>query len=257
MKTLHCGAMLLVFASLAGCNLQAGIASPTEPPPTPFEPPATFQPSSTPAPMAAPTLAAPTPSPSPTPDPLVVVSDLLVSPLAGDVICRFGPGMIYSVEARISTGTQVNAHGRNVDTTWLHVDNPARPGKLCWAPVAELAGAEAAEALPVVPPPNNIVTKVSVDVAPSKEEIPCADLPFTYDVTFTLTTTGPLTVEYEADSSEGQALKPTSATFQTSGTFSFSKEFKVESAGDHWYRVDVLGPNEISGEGKARLSCTP
>lgn len=260
MRTGHLCLALLALASLSGCNFAAGVAGPTDQPPTPFAAPPTFQPSSTPAPeptTLVPTEAPPSPTTQPTETPPASLTELLVSPLAGEVICRFGPGNEYSVEAKISLGVQVTASGRNAASTWLHVENPAREGKLCWAPGAGLAGEERAEALPVLQPPNNIVTKVTVDLDPTKEEIPCAELPFKYTATFTITTTGPVTVKYEADSSEGQVINPTSYAFTASGTKTFTQKFKVDAAGDHWFQVDVLSPNVVSATGKAKLACTP
>jgi hypothetical protein len=253
-------AALLLLVFLAGCNFRAGVAPPADLPPTPFAPPATFQPSPTPQPAqptAVPTQAPPTAAPLPTQTALPPVTELAVGPLAGDVVCRFGPGNEYSVEAKISTGEQVMARARDGQAIWLQVDNPARSGKLCWAPRAELAGAESAEGLPVAPPPNNIVTRVTVNLDPTKEEIPCADLPFEYRATFTITTTGPVSVKYEADSSEGQVIDPTTYVFQAAGTQSFTKKFSVEAADEHWFTVDVLSPNPVSATGKAKLSCTP
>jgi len=248
---------VLALAGLTGCNFPAGVAAPTDLPPTPFAAPATYEASSTPAPTLVPTEAPPIPTTQPTETPQTAVTELLVSPLVGDVICRFGPGGEYSVEAKISTGVQVTASGRNTEASWLRVDNPAVAGKLCWAPRAELAGAEGADGLPTALPPNNIVTKVSVDLDPTKEEIPCADLPFKYTATFRITTTGPLTVKYTAQSSEGQVVDPTSYAFTASGTKVFTQKFKVDAAGDHWFRVDVVSPNAVSGTGEARLACTP
>jgi len=256
--TFRAAPLLLVI--LAGCNFRAAVAQPADLAPTPFAAPATFQPSPTPEPeqpSAVPTQVAPTTAPRPTDTPLAALTELLVSPLAGDVICRFGPGSEYSVEAKISAGEQVTARGRDSQAMWLQVDNPARAGKLCWAPRAGLAGAENAEGLPVAPPPNNIVTQVTVNLDPTKEEIPCADLPFKYRATFTITTTGPVTVKYEADSSEGQVIDPTSYVFQAAGTQSFTQKFSVEAADEHWFTVDILSPNPVSATGKAKLACTP
>lgn len=251
---------LVVLAGLTGCNFPAGGAAPADLPPTPFAAPATFQPSSTPEaepPAQLPTQAPPTATSPPTETMAAAVTELTVSALAGEVICRFGPGPEYSVEAKISPGVEVAAGGRNADASWLQVENPARAGKLCWAPRAELAGAEGAEGLPVVPPPNNIVTKVAVSLDPTKEEIPCDELPFKYTASFTITTTGPISVRYEADSSAGQVIKPTDYEFIASGTKTFTQTFKVDDAGEHWFTVDVLSPNPVSATGKAKLSCTP
>lgn len=250
----------LTLAGLTGCNFPAPQAEPVETPPTPFTAPATFQPSSTPRPEPAtlvPTEAPPTPTSHPTATVMPEVTELLVTPLAGEVICRFGPGKEYSVEAKVSPGVRVAATGRNLDSSWLHIDNPAREGKFCWAPRAELAGTEGAEALPAVPPPANIVTKVTVNLDPSKEDIPCVELPFKYTATFTITTTGPVTVRYEADSSIGQIVNATTYSFAAAGTQTFTQKFKVDSEGEHWFQVDVLSPNPVSATGKAKLSCTP
>jgi len=93
-----------------------------------------------------------------------------------------------------------------------------------------------------------------VNLDPTKEEIPCAELPFKYTATFTITTTGPVTVKYEADSSERQVIDPTSYAFTASGTKTFTEKFKVDAAGDHWLQVNVLIPNVISGTGKGKLA---
>ncbi|MCJ7512795.1 MAG: hypothetical protein MUO23_07480 [Anaerolineales bacterium] len=251
---------VLSLAILAGCNFPAGLPAPTDEPPTPFAIPPTYQPSTTPAP-AAPTLPAPTQetvaTPTPSPSPLPSVSEISVSPLAGEVICRFGPGIEYTVEGKVLAGQEVLATGRNLEATWLLVGNPSREGKNCWVPAAEMAGAEQGIALPELPPPVNIVTKITVTFDPKKEDIPCAELPYKFNVTFTITTTGPATVKYEADSSEGQAIGPTLFVFASGGKKTFTDTLKVGSAGEPWYRVDVLSPNVISAEGKAKLACTP
>jgi hypothetical protein len=258
-KLIRLGMVAMMLGALASCNYPGGLSGPSAEPPTPFTVPPTYQPSSTPAPVpATATPTEPTSTPEPTPSPtLPAITEIPVSPLAGDVTCRFGPGTEYSVEGKVQSGEQLLATGRNAEATWLHVDNPRREGKLCWVPAAEMAGAEQAAALPALPPPVNIVTRVSVTFDPKKEDIPCAELPYTFDVSFTITTTGPVTVRYEADSSEGQAIDPKSVAFQTGGTQTFTDKLKVDSAGEPWYRVNVLSPNAMSAEGEAKLACSP
>jgi len=105
--------------------------------------------------------------------------------------------------------------------------------------------------------PVSPVNKGAVGLDPTKEESPCAGLPFKSTATFRITTTGPLTVKYTAQSSEGQVVDPTSYAFTTSGTRTFTQKCKVDPAGDYWFRVDVVSPNAVSGTGEARLACTP
>jgi len=91
----------------------------------------------------------------------------------------------------------------------------------------------------------------------TNEEIPYAELPFKHTATFTITTTGPVTVRYQADLSVGQTIDPTTYSFTVAGTRAFRQRFKVDAAGDYWFRVDVLSPNPVSSKGKAKPACTP
>jgi len=89
--------------------------------------------------------------------------------------------------------------------------------------------------------PVSPVNKGAVGLDPTKEESPCAGLPF----------------KSTAQSSEGQVVDPTSYAFTASGTKTFTQKCKVDAAGDYWFRVDVVSPNAVSGTGEARLACTP
>lgn len=247
------GAILLVLLSvLTACNLR-GVALVA--PPTATSVPATDAPVAVPATLAATETSTPTTEPAATLTPTPTLGPPTVAALAKDAVCRFGPSLDWSTEGKLPAGQSVPIQARNDRSTWWFIENPTRPGKFCWVGGDEVEATGDLAGLPVKPVPSAIVTRVSVEMEPHKASITCGTFPYTFDVSFSITTTGPVTVKFVRSKSNGDSAPAESASFDKAGTKTFSDSYKVGDIGDYWFRVRVTSPNEMTGEGSAEMEC--
>jgi len=249
MRFLNIGRGIVLFGllgSLSGCNLPglALASAPTAtavPPPTDTAVPAALAPTETSTPTTEPTA---TLTPAPTLGPPMVAA------LAKDAVCRFGPSLDWSTEGKLPAGQSVPIQARNDKSTWWFIDNPTRPGKFCWVGGDEVEATGDLASLEVRKTPFAIVTGVSVKLDPKSDEIDCTDdFPFEFDVVFKITTTGPVTVKYDADGSSESAI------FKEAGTKEFEDSFDVDEEGEYSYTVHVTSPNEMTGKGTGEVEC--
>ena len=245
-------ALLLVAASLA-CNANdlVGPASTV----TPLSPPETLIPPTEPPP---PTAALPTLAPSDTPVPTAAVtatpSEVTVTAVGADVACRFGPASEYSIEGKLAGGVTTLTLARNSSSTWIRIEHQSHPGRNCWLKATDVGVSGNLASVPVEAAPVAIVTGVHVDLSPSEVTVPGCVFPYTLSVEYSITVTGPTTVKYQLSRDNGDKVSGTQ-TFTASGTYPFSDHYKLGSAGDHWFQVEVTSPNAITGRGTAKASC--
>ncbi len=225
-------------------------------------------PTATPAPVAAtetdalpPTEAVPTIAPTdtpvpdtPTPAPTDTPSEVTVTAAAGEVACRFGPASEYSVEGKLADGVTTLALARNSSSTWVRIEHQSHPGRNCWLKAADVSVSGDLASVPVEAAPVAIVTGVVVDLSPSEVTVPGCVFPYTLSVEYSITVTGPTTVKYQLSKDNGDKVSGTQ-TFTASGTYSFSDHYRLGSAGDHWFQVEVTSPNAMTGRGTAKASC--
>ena len=200
----------------------------------------------------------PTPEPSstPTPAPTATPANPFVSPLgAEDIACRWGPGEEYSVDGGLKVGERVPVTGRDTLTDWLQIQNPRREGKFCWVAIGQLLVEGEPAIAAVVAAPASIVAGVTVSLKPKTLEAPGCSFPVTFDVSFSISTTGPTKVTFFREKSDGSKAPKETVEFKTSGTKSFSDSYKVGSQGDYWFAVNVSAPNVISGKGEGSVTC--
>lgn len=207
----------------------------TTKPPTP-----TVKPADTEVPTAAPT---DTPAP-----PVASAHDM-------DVICRFGPDEDFSIEGEVRVGEQVNILAQNKAGDWLQIENPRRAGKLCWIPLAKVALTGDLALAPKLPPPLSIVTAVNVVMDPLTMNISPCVFPVTFDVEFSITTTGPTNVTFYRFLDNGNQAPPESVEFTSAQTQVFQDYYRAGSAGEGWFGVQVTSPNNIQGIGYGTVVC--
>ncbi len=248
-------ALVLSLAVMVGaCNLPLGSRTapltPTEPLSLPDLP--TLTPSVTPRPPQ-------TPMATPLPTATITETATPAPPfaLAGeqDVVCYFGPGEMYSVDGALLAGERTAVLGKDSAATWLEIANPRRPRKNCWVPVSRVTVEGDLALAPVVPAPASIVTAVEVVLDPPTINVPGCVFPVTFDVHFSITTTGPATVTFQRFLSDGLSAPPETVTFTSAGTQQFSDYYRVGSAGEHWFGVRVTSPNNITGKGYGKAVC--
>jgi hypothetical protein len=174
---------------------------------------------------------------------------------AEDIACRYGPDDDYSVDGGLKVGERVPVTGRDSLTGWLQIENPRRQGKFCWVSVSQVRIEGEPSLASVLPAPASIVAVVSVALKPANLTATGCAFPVTFDVSFSISTTGPVKVTFNRSRSDGAKTEPETVEFKTSGTKSFSDSYKVGAVGDYWFSVNVSSPNAISVRGEGSVVC--
>ena len=247
---------LLVLVLVAtGCNFNATAPTPTPLAPPPALVPATPGPATVALPTAAPSdtpiPASPTPASSPTP------TEVTIAPISGDVPCRFGPGNEFSIDGRLTAGNTTPAQARDASSTWIRIEHETRPRWNCWLKAEDVTVSGNLAGVPVEPPPVAFVTNVEVDMSPSEASVPGCVFPYTFSVRFWITVNGPTQVKFQRSKSNGDRAPVETQTYTAFGRYEFVDSYKVGATGSHWFQVDVLSPNAMSGRGTATAVCGP
>jgi hypothetical protein len=252
---------LLSLASMLivtlGCNTSLTGAPAAQPTSSP-EPSPLPQVSDTPSPVPATDTPAPTQEPTSTPTPAATATPAnpFVSPSgAKDIACRWGPGDKYSIEGGLKVGERVPVTGRDSLTSWLQIENPRREGKFCWVSYGQVLVDGDPNVAPLKEAPASIVAAISVSLKPKELEAPGCTFPVTFDVSFSISTTGPTEVTFNRSRSDGAKTEKETVVFKTSGTKSYSDSYKVGEEGDYWFSVNVTSPNVISVRGEGKVTC--
>jgi hypothetical protein len=193
----------------------------------------------------------------PTPTATSTPSTVLASPREQPINCRFGPDVSYAVIGALIVGRQAEVIGKNIDITWIYVRNPSDPSTSCWLFV-DLVNVEGnLEMLPVVGPPEIMVTNIKVSVDPSAMNVACGAFPQSVIITAEITTNGPLIVTWYWESSAGQTSEQKQVLFEAGETKTVQDYYQVAQAGDYSMRVHSLPPNSEVGEATFKAICTP
>ena len=220
---------------LAGCTNRN-----TPPPPTPT--------------LDPPTQAAPTPTPIP---PTATPVELPVQVTAELANCRFGPGTVYQTMNEIRGGRLLNAVGRDMTSTWWHVEDPINPGGYCWvaAEVTEIQGD--AEQLTVVNAPFVTITKVELRVEPTRIVVNCNEFPQTVFFEAAITANGPTLLTWQWEASNGVVSDVGTLIYEESGTQLINEFYRVNAPNEYWVKLKILTPNQLEEKVTFPVSCTP
>jgi hypothetical protein len=242
--------LALVLAMLA-CNLPSNL--PTETPTA-----AAITPSSTQAPTtAAPTLTlAPsnTPPPTSTSTPSVPVA----FPREVAVNCRLGPGTSWIVLSGLSVGTSSQITGKSGDAGWWQIIDPLNSGRRCWVATSVTNTAGNVAGIPVVEAPKATVTNVTVDVDPESLSVAgCLGPILPLEITGTIETNGPGTVQWRFETQQGGAMTAQTTEFDAFGEETVSVNYTPTTlaAGTYWVRLIVTSPNEAQAETEYTIVC--
>ncbi len=240
--------IITACASTAGSQetVTGGVPPPNEevlPTNTIEEPTKTSTPTAAPAPTSSPLPSATSPPPTP-----------MLSSLGADLMCRFGPGEEYTQSGAFLKDDRAPVTGMNEDQTWYVVEHPRMPGRYCWLIADDTRVEGDIHAIPVSPPPENIVLGVSAQLEPPVIKLSTCSFPVTFDAFFTIEVTGPVSVTYRKVSNEGTSGWKTKS-FSSGGPKSFREIFKVDSPGTYFYRVEISSPNVMQGETSGQVLC--
>lgn len=254
MKRRHLIFVLLVFIALPACNLP-GPQSPETPSPQPTVDilPVTGELSPTPAAVETLIEAIQFPTATSTSTPSIV----LASPREQPVNCRFGPDVSYAIIGALIVGRQAEVIGKSIDITWVYVRNPSDPSTSCWLSVDFITIQGNLEALPVVGPPEIMVTRIEVRIDPSALYVACDAFPQSVIISADITTNGPLIVSWYWESSIGNISEQKQVLFEAGTTKTVQDYYQVEQAGDYSIRVRSAPPNSQVGEANFKVTCTP
>ncbi|HEX2991555.1 MAG TPA: SH3 domain-containing protein [Anaerolineales bacterium] len=184
-------------------------------------------------------------------------SVILAAPREQPVNCRFGPDISYAIVGALIAGRQAEVIGKNIDVTWVYVRNPSDPSNNCWLSVdfIELNGDTAL--LPVVGPPEIMVTDIQVSVDPSAMNVACDAFPQSVIISAEVTTNGPTIVTWFWESSVGVRSDQKQLLFEAGGTKMAQDFYQVDRAGDYSIQVGSILPNLRTGEATFKAICTP
>ena len=257
MKRRHLIFFLLVLVVIPACNLPASTPKVEETAP-PLSPPAidipvtgvnTFTP--VPVETLVENLLFPTRAATSTP------SVVLASPRAQPVNCRFGPDVSYAVIGALIVGRQAEVIGKNMDITWIYVRNPSDPSTSCWL-FTDLVDVDGnLEMLPVVGPPEIMVTDIKVRIDPPSVNVGCNDFPQNVIISADISTNGPLVVTWYWESSTGLVSDQKQVLFEAGETKTVQDYYLVPRAGEYSIFVRSAPPNSQTGEAAFRAICTP
>jgi hypothetical protein len=242
--------LVLVLAMLA-CNLPSSL--PTETPTV-----ALITPSSTLALSTAistqTSLPTNTPPPTTTSTPTVPVA----FPKEVAVNCRLGPGTGWIVLSGLTVGTSSQITGKSGDGSWWQIIDPLNSGRRCWVSGSVTNTAGNIAGIPVVESPKATVTNVTVDVDPKSLSIAgCLGPIVPFEVTGTIETNGPGTVQWRFETQQDGAMSTRTTNFDAFGEETVSVDYTPTTltAGTYWIRLIVTSPNEAQAEVKYTITC--
>lgn len=227
------------------------VSSPTADTPFPSDVPAT----ETPLPIE--TLLALADLPTETETPTSTPSMTLASPREQPVNCRVGPDISYAIIGALLVGNQAEVIGKNPDITWLYVRNPSDPSNNCWLSVDFINVDGPVELLPVVGPPEIMVTSVKVSVEPPAIYVACDAFPQNVVINTQITTNGPTIVSWFWQSNIGKSSPEKQVLFEAGDSKLVQDYYQIDRAGDYSMRVQTLVPNIMTAEATFKAICTP
>ncbi len=185
------------------------------------------------------------------------LSVTLASPREQPVNCRFGPDVSYAVIGALNLGRQAEVIGKNMDITWLYVRNPSDPSTSCWLSADFINVKGDVELLPVVGPPEIMVTGIQVSIEPSAMNVACEAFPQTVILSAEITTNGPAIVTWFWKSSTGKTSSQKQVLFEEGRVKTVQDLYQVDQAGDYSLQVQSEVPNTALGEAHFKVICTP
>jgi hypothetical protein len=250
MKSRSLLSTLVLGLAMLACNLPSNL--PTETPTVAAVTPSLTQDAVT----AAPTL---TLSPSNTPPPAATSTPTVpvAFPREVAVNCRLGPSTGWVVLSGLSVGTSAQITGKSGDGSWWQIIDPLSSGRRCWVSTSVTNTAGNVGSVPVVEAPKATVTNVTVDVDPESLSVAGCVGPITpIEISGTIETNGPTTVQWRFETQQGGAMTTQSTTFDAFGEETVSVNYTPTlAAGTYWVRLIVTSPSEAQAETRYTITC--
>lgn len=202
-----------------------------------------------------PTQAPPTDTPQPTLTPTPTIP--IAWPKDLPVNCRFGPGLGWLVTSGLLVGETATLQGRNSDSSWWYVVTKLEPGAACWVAASATLTAGNVAAVPVVSAPQASVTSLELSLAPKNQSLPgCFGPPQSIEFDGSITTNGPVKVEWHFETEEGGAMSSHTLNFDAFGTKNVDGSYGPSTwPGTFGVTLVVTDPNNKQIERKYKIDC--
>jgi uncharacterized protein YraI len=131
--------------------------------------------------------------------PSASITSPVVTPKSAGVVCRFGPGTVFSSITTLQSGKMGRILGSLGDKTWWEIEIPPAGKTQCWVPEAEVISSGDLSQVPVIPIPSGQVTalKISLPVVIHSTCDNDTTNPISFDIS--MTTNGPAKVTYHLE----------------------------------------------------------
>lgn len=245
---------LIIAIAVSSCNMPETSPTADTPPSQPtLDTPTSIVVTPTPIPIETLLALAELPTVTATSTPSVT----LASPREQPVNCRFGPDISYAVIGALNLGGLAEVIGKNIDVTWVYVRNPSDPSTSCWLSVDFINIEGNVELLPVVGPPEIMVTSIKVSIEPPAMNVACDAFPQSVIMSAEITTNGPSIVTWFWKSSTEKTSPQKEVLFEEGGEKLVQDYYQVDRAGDYSIEVQTILPNTASGGANFKVVCTP
>ena len=246
--------VIAAFFAMSSCNMPASQTTdlPAIPPTQELDTPTSSLSTLTPIPSNTPAnFELPTVTLTSTPN------VFLASPKDQPVNCRFGPGTSYAIIGALLLGMQAEVIGRNSDSSWWYVRNPSDPSTSCWLSAEFVETVGNVESLPVASAPDIMVTSVYVRIDPPVINVACDALPQVVTITAEITSSGPSTVVWHWESSNGIISSDKNLLFEVGDRKTVQDYYQVNRVSDYIIKVQTTLPNIVTGQASFKVVCTP
>src|SRR6266542_3341804 len=189
--------------------------------------------------------------------PTSTASIALASPKDQPVNCRFGPAISYAAIGALNLGRQAEVIGKNSDSSWWYVRNPSDPSTSCWLSAVFVDVVGNVESLPVVSPPDIMVTSINVSIEPPAMNVACDAFPQVVIISAQITATGPSKVVWHWESSTGVISPDKSLVFEAGDVKTVQDYYQVNRVDDYLVKVQTTLPNIMIGQASFKVVCTP
>jgi len=173
--------------------------------------------------------------------------------------CRVGPGVVYDLLGALLAGEKTEIIALATSGPYVIIDNPNKPGQLCWLwlKYAEITGNT--DLLPLMTPPPTptpkpfTVKSVTASVDNASYTGPC---PYKFNFTAVIEVNGPGDVKYKWERSDGALAPEETITFTEAGSKSVMSSWQLGLDFSGWKQLHILSPIDLtSNQANFDLNC--
>lgn len=192
-----------------------------------------------------------TPVPTDTPIPIAVNTPVI--PMIHSTVntnCRSGPSSDYSVIGFLMVDDRVEVRGRNSNSTWWYIQNPADLSKYCWVWNQTTIVEGNKSIIPVITPIATYTPDIA-QITLSSKAVPVnytGICPVNIVLTAKITTNLPVTVGYSWSSNFDYPFSEGEFIFDVAGKQTFTETMAISSSTTGFVRFKVSTPYLLKGD---------